>query len=263
MATTTDAPLSSLSDVELLVIDVSGVCKNVSEKVEGILESCIPKDSLPNPLPTSFFVNVASTWRRDFYSYRHGGGGDSHSPPSHEDHEKVLVSTLNKYGVLDKDKKVEDPDAEWIRKIVTTLMKGTAAAPFKDASQGLRKLSNDTRKVAGLSNLPIQVFKDTNKRDNLVFDLLFSHDPEDPSHFPFFKGDTKGHDEIVNGSLQGQIAMVAAHEYELDAAKEHGFRTIFISRIKGEEDPGRFDLFIPFTDTADGGLVTLADRLNA
>ncbi|KAJ9116465.1 hypothetical protein QFC22_004907 [Naganishia vaughanmartiniae] len=62
-----------------------------------------------------------------------------------------------------------------------------------------------------------------------------------------------------------KVAMVAAHAYDLDAAKSHGMKTIYIKRstedisdpMTRESAQGRFDAFI---DVDEGGLVALAKK---
>jgi len=103
--------------------------------------------------------------------------------------------------------------------------------PWKDSSAGLHKLGSKFI-TSTLSNGNQSLLKDLNSHGNLGFQRLQS------------SGDFKAykpHPSVYNGAAKAmglrndEVAMVAAHLNDLKAARDLGFKTIYVER-KGEED---------------------------
>jgi len=129
---------------------------------------------------------------------------------------------------------------------------------WKDTSPGLRLL-RETFTVVGLSNGAIATTIKVNKRNNLQYDALFSSDV-----IGAYKPNPKMYQTVIKAlratDNPGELAMVAAHVYDLEAARKYGLRTIYIKRATEDMDVNleeyQFDLVVN-----EGGLVELARRL--
>jgi 2-haloacid dehalogenase len=103
--------------------------------------------------------------------------------------------------------------------------------PWKDSSSGLHKLGGKFI-TSSLSNGNQSLLKDLNEYGHLGFQRLQS------------SGDFKAykpHPDVYNGAAKAmdlkneEVAMVATHLSDLKAARDLGFKTIYVER-KGEED---------------------------
>ncbi|KAH7097820.1 haloacid dehalogenase [Auriculariales sp. MPI-PUGE-AT-0066] len=125
--------------------------------------------------------------------------------------------------------------------------------------------------LVGLTNNSAGVMVDVHKKAGMNFDLLLTANIVEA-----FKPNPRSYQAVLSalGLKGGEVAMVAAHSYDLRAAREHcGFRTLYVERATEmplEPEDSRdmdvlareFDVVIRETpDSPDGGLVALARAL--
>lgn len=138
--------------------------------------------------------------------------------------------------------------------------------PWPDAEAGLRALNALDIQTCSLSNANASLLEDLVRFAELPFAHNYSADM-----FQAYKPDPR----MYNGAVQKlglkaeECAMVAAHMYDLKAARDCGMRTIYVER-KDEEDMdeegveearGWVDLWIGWTGAPEGGFVELARKL--
>jgi len=168
-------------------------------------------------------------------------------PPSREDFRAALKKTTLEY-------KMED--GEWIDAILNEMFKQwRMTEAFEDSASGL-KLLRKKYILAGLSNATTSMSIQVYRHNDLTFDVIICSDMVHA-----YKPDPRVYDFSVNAlaakSDPGEVAMVASHSYELEAAKKHGMKTIYISRDLAEDlTDYKFDLVV-----REGGLVQLAKIL--
>lgn len=179
-------------------------------------------------------------------------------------HRDSLVALLRRHGLWgvfaalgDEEELVQELSLVWHR-----------LTPWPDSAAGLKALSQQGRPglaTATLSNGNRSLLEDLDAFGNLGFGRLFS--AED---FGAYKPDPKvylGAAERL-GCEPGEVAMVAAHLNDLDAARKLGLRTVYVER-DGEEDwevgseryeaaKGWVDLWVGVDE---GGFVEVARRL--
>ncbi|OAL45108.1 haloacid dehalogenase [Pyrenochaeta sp. DS3sAY3a] len=136
--------------------------------------------------------------------------------------------------------------------------------PWADSAPGIAML-NQMSRTCTLSNGNISLLSDLRAFSGIPFSHLFSAEM-----FESYKPSPKVYLGAA-GKLDldpSQCAMVAAHLNDLEAAKQHGFRVIYVERL-GEEDwdeekvarvknEGWVDLWI---HAGERGFVTVAERL--
>ncbi|CAE6534415.1 unnamed protein product [Rhizoctonia solani] len=132
--------------------------------------------------------------------------------------------------------------------------------PFKDTVAGVDLLRQKLT-VVGLSNGSASALVPMCKSTGLAFDLLLTSDL-----IRTYKPSPRMYATAIAalGLKSEEVAMVAAHEWDLSAVRQEGLRTIYIERWT--EDRGvdrdslqdKFDLYIN-----EGGVVELARRFGA
>ncbi len=98
--------------------------------------------------------------------------------------------------------------------------------PWPDAIPGLRRLRSEYM-VATLSNGHVRLLADMAKRAGIPWDLILS--AELSGHY---KPDEEAYLTAVDllDVAPGKVAMVAAHERDLEASREAGLRTAYVHR---------------------------------
>jgi len=137
---------------------------------------------------------------------------------------------------------------------------------WADALPALRRLGEKFFIVV-LANGTTRLQLDITKSSGLPFDMLFSSQ---------LLGHTKPDPAIYNKAMElmqlrpDECVMVAAHAYDLRAAKQVGLGTVYIQRVTEDLDEnmakvsGEVDLFIEGTQGVEScGLGELADLLGA
>ncbi|CAE6339238.1 unnamed protein product [Rhizoctonia solani] len=132
--------------------------------------------------------------------------------------------------------------------------------PFEDTVAGVDLLRQNLA-VIGLSNGSAPALVRMCKSAGLAFDLLLTSDL-----IGTYKPSPRMYAAAIAalGLKPEQVAMVAAHEWDLAAAHKEGLRTIYIQRwtedrgVDREALRDKFDLYIN-----EGGIVELARRFGA
>jgi 2-haloacid dehalogenase len=128
--------------------------------------------------------------------------------------------------------------------------------PWPDAVPGLTRIRQRYR-LAPLSNANRDLSKALADHGGLPWNLII-----EPDQIRVYKPDGKVYQNALRtlGLAGPDVMMVAAHLFDLKAAKGHGFRTAFIRRPGEEtEDPTQ----APYVDLIANDLLDLAARLSA
>lgn len=286
-----DHGLQALKGIKALTFDVFGTVVDWRRPVEAALSAALrsnqrPYHSAPPPstedeaaeraeaeararaLTDADIATLAQEWR-DSYKHFTRGFRPGTDPWKDVDahHRDSLVELLRNYGLSGV------LDAEGVRELSLVWHRLT---PWPDSADGLRALgksgSGDGESpgfglvTATLSNGNRTLLADLDAFGGLGFGRLFS--AED---FGAYKPDRSvylGAVERLRVSGPGEVAMVAAHLGDLDAARRLGLRTVYVER-DGEEDweagseryeaaKGWVDLWVGVDE---GGFVEVARRL--
>jgi 2-haloacid dehalogenase len=167
-------------------------------------------------------------------------------------HREMLLATLPAFGIDPHD----IPDAE----IDALTLAWHRLDPWPDTVPGLTRLKHNFI-IAPLSNGNIRLMLDIARRAGLPWDailgaeLIGTYKPKPDVYL--------GTAEIL-GLRPSQICMVAAHNYDLAAARGCGLRTAFIPRLT-EHGPAQTSDLGPADewDFVAGDLCLLADQLGA
>ena len=138
---------------------------------------------------------------------------------------------------------------------------------WPDSSKGLEELSKKFQ-IGTLSNGTIELLDDLKHHARLPWNFIFSSET-----FKAYKPSPIMYTGAAEklGLETHECALVAAHIYDLKAAKSHGFQTIYVER-EGEETlseeevqdakaKGLMDMWISVGDTqAGGGFLEIAKR---
>ncbi len=131
-------------------------------------------------------------------------------------HRESLDSLLPRYGL--------DAVSEPLRKQM--VLSWHSLDPWPDAVAGLQRLKQ--RYIIGtLSNGGVRLLADMARFAGLPWDVIFSSD-----HFRHYKPDPSvylGAAELLD-TEPAHIMLVAAHNYDLAAARKHGYKTAFVAR---------------------------------
>lgn len=265
--------LEALRGVKALTFDVFGTVVDWRSSVEKELHSALEGklaspdlQTLPHGLQQRAQSLRATDWAvfaqewRDAYkkftrTFRAGQAAWKDIDAHHHD---SLVEQLDRWGLsgLYTPREVRDLSLAWHR-----------LRPWPDAAGGIRALNALGLVTSTLSNGNRTLLADLDTFGSLGFTRLVS--AED---FKAYKPDPKvylGAAEAI-GVQPGQVAMVAAHLNDLQAAKEVGLRTIYVERTQ-EEDwseseeqyqaaKGWVDLWVGVDED---GFVEVARRLKA
>ncbi|CAE6464671.1 unnamed protein product [Rhizoctonia solani] len=239
---------STLPEVKALVFDVFGTVFDWHSNVARTLASHARPESL---LTDSQWEIFAHKWREGIYAYRHAAveRGKYFSP------ETIYFRTLEE---LVKTQNVSEGWDEAEMKIICEAWR--TQSPWEDTLNGMEFLKAKFLVIA-LSNGSAKDLITMNRASGVTWDYILTSDLINA-----IKPSPESYKTAIRllGLKPEEIAMVAAHEYDLDAAKNHGMRTIYINRdtedtlIDKNTLRGRFDLFI-----GSGGLNQLAKQLEA
>ncbi|KAK4463962.1 HAD-like domain-containing protein [Cladorrhinum samala] len=258
ITTTTTATSSPkpLPGVKAFTFDVFGTLVSWRDTVAAALESSIsfppPSSSSSSPTPTE----LANLWRASYSTFT-TTYDPSRDPWKDVDthHHESLISLLEAHRIP----LPASPDLETLSRIWHFL------PPRPDAPAGLRTLTRHY-KTATLSNGNTSLLRDLAALGRLEFTQIIS--AED---FKAYKPNSKvylGACEKLGGLEPKEVAMVAAHLGDLDAARKLGFRTVYLER-SGEEgwgpDEERYKAAKDWVDVwvadGEGGLEEVVRRL--
>jgi 2-haloacid dehalogenase len=131
-------------------------------------------------------------------------------------HRESLEGLLDRFDV----EGLSDAEVEYLNRVWHRL------DPWPDAIPGLRRLRSSYM-VATLSNGHVRLLADMAKRAGIPWDLILS--AELSGHY---KPDEEAYLTAVDllDVAPGRVAMVAAHERDLEASREAGLRTAYVHR---------------------------------
>ncbi|KAG8689126.1 hypothetical protein FRC11_004044 [Ceratobasidium sp. 423] len=228
MSSLPDTLPQSLRNVRALVFDLFGTCLDWYTPLLSALKTAHPEVSEDD---WSSFAPAKELYSDGLDDVLKGAGKAGEVASKWTDEQRVSMSTV------------------WNQMI-----------PFEDTVAGVDLLRRKLT-VIGLSNGSAPALVPMCKSAGLAFDLLLTSDL-----IGTYKPSPKMYVTAVAalGLKPGEVAMVAAHKGDLNAARERGLRTIYIER--STEDRGvdrdslqdKFDLYINA-----GGIVELARRFGA
>lgn len=270
--------ISPLASIKALAFDVFGTVVDwrtsvvdeltlrAHRKVTAPADSSTLTQALRSKLETSppDWAKFAQAWRDSYGQFTKGFNAERDEWKTvDEHHRESLVSLLNDWGLegLYSDAEIESLSLVWHR-----LM------PWEDSSTGLRKLKSEGGyQLATLSNGNTSLLSDLVDfaPDGLAFDRLLSAET-----FGAYKPDPRTYRGTVEALLgewdgrMGEVAMVAAHLGDLQAARGLGMRTVYVER-EGEEswgeDEERYQEAKQWVDLwvglGEGGFERVADHL--
>jgi len=169
------------------------------------------------------WAQFAQEWRNSYKEFVHGYDPEHDTWRDIDTHHYIsLMELIEKWNLqgLYTDNEIEDLSLIWHH-----------LDPWRDSSAGLHKLGSKFI-TSTLSNGNRSLLEDLNSHGSLGFQKLQS------------SGDFKAykpHPSVYNGAAKAmglrneEVAMVAAHLSDLKAARDLGFKTIYVER-RGEED---------------------------
>lgn len=230
MSTKGDA--GSLTGIKALTFDVFGTVVDWRSSVESALKSEAKKkinssgvSTLPREvqrrvqgLADQDWATFAQEWRNSYKTFTRGfKSGETPWKDIDTHHYDSLVELLGKWQLtgLYTTEEIKSLSLVWHR-----------LAPWADSSEGIHKL-NTRFTTATLSNGNQSLLNDLNAYGNLGFQRLIS--AED---FSAYKPDPSVYLGAAKalGVTPTEVAMVAAHLGDLDAARSLGLRTIYVER---------------------------------
>lgn len=221
MATPAPHPLSG---VKVLLFDVFGTVVNWRASIEHALASAAAASTNPSRAANTDWPAFANDWRQAYMVFvRSVGTGQRAPTPIEEFFRSSLVDLLAKYelqGLL-SEAQIDELAGAWGR------LEG-----WPDSSAGLKALQGLGLKTCTLSNGSKRLLGQMAQHSDLSWTHVFSSED-----FGSFKPDPKVYQGGAReaGVQVGEAAMVAAHLYDLEAAKKVGLRAIYVER-KQEED---------------------------
>ena len=251
---------ASLRDVEWLFFDVFGTVadwkSHISASLCRISKTVEPEAYEAHPKPDdAFWQDRAQEWRTRFMKHIRTKLGNREPGGMDEVHGLLLDELVKEWGVEDK----------WTKEARLEAVREWHALPgWADSTDGLKRL-NKKFILSTLTNGDTAVMIKMCRRSQLTVDNHITGDT-----IGTYKPDKAMYLQAIRLSRldASKVAMVAAHAYDLDAAKSHGMRTIYIKRptedasdpITEESAKGRFDMFIDIGGEENGGLVALAEK---
>ncbi|KAJ9099289.1 hypothetical protein QFC21_004170 [Naganishia friedmannii] len=249
----------NLQGVEWLFFDVFGTVvdwkSHMSESMLRVAKRAEPELAKKNPdSKDEIWQDRVQQWRNGFMKQAKANAEKNHREQGgmDEGHRQLLDSLLDEWKV----------SQAWDDQARTELVKEWHKLQgWPDSAEGLKRL-HDRFILCTLTNGDTAVMINMCRGAGLVVDSHIGGDS-----IQTYKPDPAMYKQGIRLSRlpAEKIAMVAAHGYDLDAAKSHGMKTIYINRSTEDlSDPitrnsakGRFDAFI---DVDEGGLLTLAKK---
>ena len=243
------ASRSSLRGVKVIFFDFMGTCLDWHS---GIVKT------IPARIPYELRVELSLAWRQAFFKDIHERF-EERLPP--EDIDRTHARLLAR--LMAEDPRFTNLDLDEIEQQAAVRAWHQMLA-WPDVCEALKRLR--TRyEIFVLANGTTRLQLDLARSSGLEFDMLFSSQ---------LLGHTKPEPRIytkaleVVGARPEQCLMIAAHAYDLRAAKAVGVRTAYVQRTTEDpEEPmeqvrNEVDVFVDGTDSAKaGGLAQIADLL--
>ncbi|KAG8728472.1 hypothetical protein FRC10_004949 [Ceratobasidium sp. 414] len=239
----------SLHTIRALVLDLFGTSLDWYTSLTSTLNSSYP-DVSSDEWSTFVFA-----WRTAFLAQTATEGKRGSFRPVTELYSDALDDVIKSAG------KAAQVAAQWTKEERQEVSKAWGQMiPFEDTVAGVDLLKKNLL-VVGLSNGSAAALVPMCKSAELKFDLLLTSD---------LIGTYKPARKMYQTALSAldlkaeEVAMVAAHEWDLGAAQEVGMKAIYIERwtedraVNRDALRDRFDLYIN-----EGGVVELARRFGA
>ncbi|CAE6533621.1 unnamed protein product [Rhizoctonia solani] len=237
---------SSLTEVKALVFDVFGT---VYDWHTNVTKTLVTHARPGSPLTRSQWEIFAHKWRQGIYTYRNAAveRGKYFSP------ETIYFRTLEELV------KTQDVNEGWDDAEMKLICEAWGRqSPWEDTLSGMELLKANFFVVA-LSNGSAKDLITMNRASGVTWDYILTSDLINTT-----KPSPESYKIAIRllGLKPKEIAMVAAHEYDLEAAKNQGMKTIYINRdtedtlVDKSTLRGRFDLFIE-----SGGLQQLVKQM--
>lgn len=265
--------LDALKGIKGLTFDVFGTVVNWRISVEDALSSALTTklassdfQVLPPGLQTraqtladtaDWAPTFAQQWRNAYSKFTQSfKAGETAWKDIDAHHHDSLIELLDKWELsgLYTPAEISELSLVWHR-----------LQPWPDSGEGIAALNALGLVTATLSNGNTSLLTDLNEYGGLGFQKIIS--AED---FKAYKPDPKtylGAAEKI-GVGPGEVAMVAAHLGDLDAARKNGLRTIYVEREKEEAwdvEDERYTAAKEWVDlwvgVNEGGFVEVAKRL--
>ncbi len=163
------------------------------------------------------WTGLADQWRAGYApSMDRVRRGEQEWTPLDKLHRQRLEELIPKFGL----ESLSEEDRDWLCRVWHRL------DPWPDTVPGLRRLAQRYL-LAPLSNGNVTLLANMAKRAGLPWDCIFASDI-----FKHYKPDPETYLGAVEllGMKPGEVMMVAAHNYDLQAAASHGLRTGYINR---------------------------------
>lgn len=163
------------------------------------------------------WVKFAESWRAGYTpSMNRVRSGDIPWANIDELHKNILDKLILKYGIVG----LSEEDKNYFNRAWHRL------SPWPDVIGGLSRLRSKFV-IATLSNGNISLLTNMAKNAGLPWDCILS--AELSKHY---KPDSEVYQKAVDllGLLPSQIMMVAAHRFDLEAAKQVGMKTAYVTR---------------------------------
>ncbi|PSR89052.1 haloacid dehalogenase [Coniella lustricola] len=240
MVSSSSPGLAALKDIKALTFDVFGTVVDWRSSVEDDLKAVFqattaapPFESLPadlqcraRELTDADWAVFAQQWRNAYIHFtRTFKAGETPWKDIDTHHRESLVKLLDQWKLngLYTSRQIDELTLVWHR-----------LRPWSDSANGIHALNELGLVTVTLSNGNRSLLTDLNSFGDLGFQKLVS--AED---FQTYKPDPKtylGAAEAI-GVKPTEVAMVAAHLQDLDAARKLGLKTIYIERPQEEAWP--------------------------
>lgn len=222
-----------LAGVKALAFDVFGTSVNWQKTIPEELAASFASKALSSAIPAPLRESIAALSPRDCedlamqWSASYGEFTSSYVPGSTPWRDvdthfyNSLVGLLEERGVRAaySDDEIRELSRAWHR-----------LEPWQDATEGLRRLQGRFT-TASLSNGNQETLRDLNKILDGGFSVLFS-----AADFGAYKPNPAVYDGAAKalGAAPGEVALVAAHLFDLEAARGHGWKTVYVERLNEE-----------------------------
>lgn len=251
---------AALRSVRALTFDVIGTCTDWYSVVSARLQTHAPSNVASTSSPSgSDTASAVSTWASDF-AHNWRSSFFKLLLELHERQQMMSGAEVSQVTLKQTMEKFQVNEQEWSDDVIGDLIKSwESASAWNDTAPGLRLLRKKFV-LLGLTNGTTIVTINTNRRTGMEFDGIINSDIVGA-----YKPNPKMYQTAMKALGVGgvEVAMVAAHAYDLEAARKCGFKTVYIRRATEDVDISDtaiaargFDLVVN-----EGGLVELARRL--
>jgi 2-haloacid dehalogenase len=237
----------TLPPIDALVFDIQGTLLDFFTPVRQALADALSDRALPHdPTP------LVNAWRQTYFTgMTRVTKGERAFVPASTIYREGLDQVLSEPAL---DKAFSATDRDELTRAWTWLV------PWPDTADGLRRLRGGLI-LTGLTNGGMAPTLAITARHDLAFHTIFATE-----FVRAFKPDPATYKLALDGLglPPDRVAMVASHPYDLEAARSHGMRTVFIDRPRefGPDTPNPAKA-PPGTDATVTDLHQLADLLGA